>query len=160
MMRPTRGLSMAFAWIFILFLGLPVTWFGTSRAWTKMDAVEWTPVTAEVLFTDSYLRTGKQVGRCVRIRYAYTVAGRKYESRSVATSRLSDASCERNDVRFQQRWGVMRPGLQIRARYDPGAPERAILVVETLDFMDFFIILLGLVVLATGGWELRRHLRP
>ena len=159
MIRPTPGLAIAFAWLVIVLLGLPMAWFGASRAWTKLQARHWTPVSAEVVASDTYLRTGKQKDRCVRVRYAYMVAERKYESRSVGTSRMSDASCEQDGDRFQQRWGAVRAGVPIVARYDPGAPERSAIVVEQVDFMDVFLTLAGLAFIGAGAWEIRKQKR-
>ena len=157
MMQPTPGLAMAFSWLVMLLFGLPMAWFGASNAWTKLDAAHWTPVRARVVSSDSYLRTGKQEGRCVRMRYAYQVGGREYTSRSVGTSMLAGAGCERHEADFQRRWGMVRPGLMVVARYDPDAPQRAALIAEPVDFFDWLFVLMGLAVIGAGAWEIWRQ---
>ena len=141
-------MSKLLGWFFIL-LALPLGFFALTNSVNKLTAESWPRAQAEVLSSDLY-RPSRSNRWCLRLRYRYVIDGKEYSSRRLSPSVMGGASsCAREKMVIEARLEKLQPGARIRIHYHPSNPAKAAVYLDDLDFTDY--LLSGLTVLLLAG---------
>lgn len=121
-----RILSMVPYVFFSLFLLVGLAVLGMAgRAWWKSNLVEAWPTTSGTLLARELAEDSDSDGTTyrVKVRYAYTVAGRRYESDRLAFGYMGTSG----QASHQAIYDKLSSGNTVQVRYDPADPSQAAL---------------------------------
>lgn len=147
---PDPQLRKILGWVFIL-MGIPLAIYIASRIHEKSDSSSWPSVAAQVITSELYKRSGRGgVDWCLKINYRYSVAGKRFSSRRMSTSRIGNAPCTSDRSEAMDRLTIFKPGSTFTAYYKPSSPADSIVYVGQLDVLDYFFPAISLLLLISG----------
>ncbi|MDO8064878.1 MULTISPECIES: DUF3592 domain-containing protein [unclassified Janthinobacterium] len=145
---------------FLILLALPTAYFSFWRAYDKLASPAWPVTSAEIVRSSMYQRTGKSQDWCVKLSYRYSVDGKAYRSSRIGVSRIGNAGCHRDQAVTAWRLTSMAPGAHIRVHYRPRDPNDTAVFLAGLDFLDYFGVVLWVVLFVLGMSEARKRAPP
>lgn len=159
--KTSRRADVLFAGVFFL-LAIALAFYTGSRTYHKLEAASWPAAQAEVVSSSAAIRILKGGSFwCLNLRYRYLVDGKEYTSKQISTSRLREAGCDRKESVVAEMVEQLPPGEKIEIRYNPASPDAAVLDVDKLDLLDYFLpvlaVLLCLIGLMVGRPPRMRH---